>query len=79
MSAFDKLKSVRGKLAAIPAHAVDAATRKEIVAALEDLDDAMVTDLRAERYARTLPTPYDITTEYLAMFAGSATTGEPCA
>jgi len=76
MAMFLKLKALRDQLASVPAFRVDAETRKALVEAIDELDDAMVADLRAERYARMLPEPTDLTPEYLAMFAGSATTGE---
>lgn len=72
---FDALKKVRDTLAKIPVANLPADTLHALVEAIEELDDAMVATVRAERYARTLPEPVDITPDYLAIFAGSATTG----
>lgn len=49
---FARLKELREKLAAIPAFRVDAETRKEIVKAIDALDDAMVEDVRENRYGK---------------------------
>jgi hypothetical protein len=46
MHQFTKLRAVRDKLAAVPSHLVDADTRREIVAAINELDDAMVMSQR---------------------------------
>jgi hypothetical protein len=50
---FTKLRALRDKLASIPSHLVDADTRREIVAAINELDDAMVKWVRAEHFAKT--------------------------
>lgn len=72
---FERLKAVRDKLASVPAFACDPETRRELVQAIDELDDAMVMEVRAMQYARNLPAPTtDYTDELLAMFAGSATT-----
>lgn len=45
---FAALKRLRDKLASIPSALVDAPTRAEIVKAIDELDDAMVIEKRAE-------------------------------
>lgn len=72
---FEKLKRVRDALAKIPVTQLDHDTLHALIAAIDDLDDAMVADERAVNYARSLPVPQDITPDYLAIFAGTATTG----
>lgn len=49
---FARLRELREKLAAIPAFRVDAETRKEIVRAIDALDDAMVEAVRENRYGK---------------------------
>jgi hypothetical protein len=43
---FTKLRALRDKLASIPSHLVDAETRRAIVCAIDELDEAMVKDQR---------------------------------
>lgn len=44
---FARLKALRDKLASVPSVLCDAETRAEIVKAIDELDDAMVMDVRA--------------------------------
>lgn len=71
---FEKLKRLREKLASVPAFACDPETRKTLVEAIDELDDAMVAEVRAMQYARNVPAATDHTMELIALFAGSATT-----
>lgn len=77
---FNRLKELRDKLASIPAFQCDAETRRELVEAIDALDDAMVEEVRTNHYLRTLTPEPDNRMELLAMFAGSATTQNevPC-
>jgi hypothetical protein len=48
---FARLKELRDTLASIPAFAVSAETREELVKAIDALDDEMVMDVRARHTA----------------------------
>ncbi len=71
---FEKLRALRAKLAAVPSHLCDDETREGIIAGIDELDDEMVASARLDAYmkATTPPTP-GYHTEYIALFAGSAT------
>lgn len=52
---FARLKELRDTLASIPAFAVSAETREELVKAIDALDDEMVMDVRARQYVKDTP------------------------
>lgn len=74
---FLRLEQLRAKLASVPAFACDAETRKALLDAINELDDAMVQETRTNHYLRTLaPESPEYANEWLALFAGSTTCGE---
>jgi hypothetical protein len=76
---FEKLRALRDKLASVPAFSMNAAAQREIISAIDDLDDAMVQDIRLQTYTSTLP-PFDaerFTEDFRASYFGSATVGIP--
>lgn len=52
MSMFTRLKALRDQLASVPSALCDAETRRAIVQAIDELDDAMVLDVRAQQLVR---------------------------
>lgn len=49
---FTRLKALRDQLASVPSALCDAETRGAIVKAIDELDDAMVLDVRAQQLTR---------------------------
>lgn len=72
MLMFTRLKALRDQLAAVPSSLCDAETRRQIVGAIDDLDDAMVMDTRAQEWARNNPASA-VHEDALALFAGTST------
>jgi hypothetical protein len=50
---FAQLAALRGEINAIPIFSIDPPQRTRLIAALRDLDDAMVKWVRAEHFAKT--------------------------
>lgn len=78
---FNRLKALRDKLASVPAFSCDAETRKELVAAIDELDDAMVMEIRGHEQARLNAAQRDrmhdeFVTEMLHRFGVAPTTRE---